>query len=125
MSQATLAWAAFKNMLRLPPVIRYGRSSLCSRRSGSGAICCKSALSFCSWRSFSPPSAAASRKNGGSPARFRPARSRHAAGALLAFRFLTNPLIIHFGDMDGETHGSARFATDKETAPSPAPIPAC
>ena len=34
----------------------------------------------------------------------------------LAFRFLTNPLIIHFGDMDGETHGSARFATDKETA---------
>ncbi len=36
--------------------------------------------------------------------------------AALAFRFLTNPLIIHFGDMDGETHGSARFATDKETA---------
>lgn len=34
----------------------------------------------------------------------------------LAFRFLTNPLIIHFGDMDGETHGSARFATTKETA---------
>ena len=36
--------------------------------------------------------------------------------AALAFRFLTNPLIIHFGDMEGETHGSARFATDKETA---------
>ena len=37
--------------------------------------------------------------------------------AALAFRFLTNPLIIHFGDMEGETHGSARFATDKEMAP--------
>ena len=36
--------------------------------------------------------------------------------AAIAFRFLTNPLIIHFGDMDGETHGSARFATNKETA---------
>ena len=36
--------------------------------------------------------------------------------AALAFRFITNPLIVHFGDMDGETHGSARFATDKETA---------
>nr|WP_275592589.1 type IV secretory system conjugative DNA transfer family protein [Aquamicrobium sp. NLF2-7] len=37
--------------------------------------------------------------------------------AALAFRFITNPLIIHFGDMDGETHGSARFATKKEVAP--------
>ncbi|QVQ38710.1 type IV secretory system conjugative DNA transfer family protein (plasmid) [Pseudochrobactrum algeriensis] len=37
--------------------------------------------------------------------------------AALTFRFITNPLIIHFGDMDGETHGSARFATKKEVAP--------
>jgi len=37
--------------------------------------------------------------------------------AALAFRFITNPLIIHFGDMDGKTHGSARFATKKEVAP--------
>ena len=36
--------------------------------------------------------------------------------AALTFRLVTNPLIIHFGDMDGETHGSARFATTKETA---------
>jgi len=36
--------------------------------------------------------------------------------AAITFRLVTNPLIIHFGDMDGETHGSARFATDKETA---------
>jgi len=38
--------------------------------------------------------------------------------ALFAFRFLTQPLIPHFGDMgDDETHGSARFATIKEIAP--------
>ena len=35
----------------------------------------------------------------------------------LVFRFITNPMILHFGDMEGDTHGSARFATDKETAP--------
>lgn len=35
---------------------------------------------------------------------------------LFLFRLITNPLINHFGDPDGETHGSARFATDKETA---------
>ena len=35
---------------------------------------------------------------------------------VLSFRLLTNPLILHFGDMEGETHGSARFATAKETA---------
>ena len=34
----------------------------------------------------------------------------------LALRMITNPLIEHFGDMDGDTHGSARFASDKETA---------
>ncbi|MDN5927027.1 MAG: type IV secretory system conjugative DNA transfer family protein [Hyphomicrobiales bacterium] len=37
--------------------------------------------------------------------------------AAITFRFITNPLIIHFGDMEGETHGSARFATKKEVAP--------
>jgi type IV secretion system protein VirD4 len=26
-------------------------------------------------------------------------------------------MILHFGDMDSDTHGSARFATDKEVAP--------
>jgi type IV secretion system protein VirD4 len=36
---------------------------------------------------------------------------------VLAFRLLTNPLIIHFGDMDGATHGTARFATNKEITP--------
>ena len=37
--------------------------------------------------------------------------------AAIVFRVITNPLIIHFGDMEGETHGSARFATNKEVAP--------
>ncbi|WP_216333673.1 type IV secretory system conjugative DNA transfer family protein [Rhizobium sp. X9] len=37
--------------------------------------------------------------------------------AAIVFRVVTNPLIIHFGDMEGETHGSARFATNKEVAP--------
>lgn len=37
--------------------------------------------------------------------------------AVLAFRFLTNPMIEHFGGMDGDTHGTARFATKAEIAP--------
>jgi type IV secretion system protein VirD4 len=36
--------------------------------------------------------------------------------AAITFRFITNPLILYFGDIEGETHGSARFATDKEAA---------
>lgn len=35
----------------------------------------------------------------------------------IVFRVITNPLIIHFGNMADDTHGSARFATDKEVAP--------
>lgn len=36
---------------------------------------------------------------------------------LFVFRLLSRPMIQHFGDMDADTHGSARFATDRETAP--------
>lgn len=36
---------------------------------------------------------------------------------LFLFRLVTKPLIQNFGDMDSDTHGSARFATDKEVAP--------
>jgi len=36
---------------------------------------------------------------------------------LFVFRLVSLPLIQHFGDMDADTHGSARFATDRETAP--------
>ncbi|EHS50952.1 agrobacteirum virulence protein VirD4, partial [Rhizobium sp. PDO1-076] len=39
---------------------------------------------------------------------------------VLAFRLVTNPMIHHFGDMEGDTHGSARFATPNEVA-SPHP----
>ena len=35
---------------------------------------------------------------------------------VLTFRMITNPLIEHFGDSEGDTHGSARFASDQETA---------
>ena len=34
----------------------------------------------------------------------------------VAFRLLTNPLITHFGGLDGKTHGTARFASTKEIA---------
>lgn len=37
--------------------------------------------------------------------------------AAIVFRVITNPLIAHFSDMDGETHGSARFATPREISP--------
>jgi type IV secretion system protein VirD4 len=36
--------------------------------------------------------------------------------AATAFRLIAAPLILHYGNMEGETHGWARFATDKETA---------
>ncbi len=36
--------------------------------------------------------------------------------AAITFRFITSALILHFGENDDETHGSARFATDKEIA---------
>lgn len=37
--------------------------------------------------------------------------------AAVAFRLLTAELILHFGDMEDDTHGSARFATNKEIDP--------
>ena len=39
---------------------------------------------------------------------------------VLVLRFIVNPMILHFGDDDeaaNATHGTARFATDKEIAP--------
>ncbi len=41
--------------------------------------------------------------------------------AMLAFRMLTAPLIVHFGANEDDTHGSARFATHKEIAALSAP----
>jgi type IV secretion system protein VirD4 len=37
--------------------------------------------------------------------------------AAIIFRLLTAPLILRFGDMENDTHGSARFATNNEIAP--------
>jgi type IV secretion system protein VirD4 len=36
---------------------------------------------------------------------------------VLLFKSLSRPLLEHFGEQQGDTHGSARFATDKEIAP--------
>jgi type IV secretion system protein VirD4 len=37
--------------------------------------------------------------------------------ALIVFYRLTGPMVRHFGDKSGESHGSARFATPAETKP--------
>ena len=42
------------------------------------------------------------------------------AGLILVFRFIVNPMILHFGTDEEDalsTHGTARFANDKEIAP--------
>jgi type IV secretion system protein VirD4 len=117
MSQAKLAWIAFQNMLRqaardpvwavINVVISPFRAVHYFYRVGLGFIVIAILLAVIplaipqTWTV-----------------------SRWIAGAVVtvvilvfAFRLLTNPLIQHFGDMDGETHGTARFATNKEVAP--------
>lgn len=37
--------------------------------------------------------------------------------ALLFLAMVAPVVALHFGNLDAETHGSARFATDKEVAP--------
>ena len=37
--------------------------------------------------------------------------------SFIVFRILTGSLILHFGDKQEDTHGSARFATQRETKP--------
>lgn len=49
----------------------------------------------------------------GSPVYVIPGVLTLVALAVITFRFITTTLILHFGDSDDETHGSARFATDK------------
>ncbi|SSC64765.1 unnamed protein product [Ciceribacter selenitireducens ATCC BAA-1503] len=121
MSQATLAWAAFKNMMRA------------AARDPLWAFLSLIAMPFRVWKpllvllfiliivtfvigmggrffleqlSFSP----------GSIPFFALDLVTLLVLIAITFRLVTNPLILHFGDMEGETHGSARFATDKETA---------
>ncbi|MBB4284099.1 type IV secretory pathway TraG/TraD family ATPase VirD4 [Agrobacterium tumefaciens] len=52
----------------------------------------------------------------GSPVYIIPGLLTLLALAFITFWFITTPLILHFGESDDETHGSARFATDKEIA---------
>src|SRR5579859_6793778 len=36
---------------------------------------------------------------------------------VMIFRMITHPLVTHFGIQAADTHGTARFATDREMAP--------
>jgi hypothetical protein len=118
--------SAFKNMLRAAAMIRYGLSSPSGhspfraiwqrrvpnapsvyphrparRRYGWPILALNDQSAMASWHRC----ALVMSRSGSS--------SRCLAPAHL-FRLVTNPLILHFGDMDGDTHGSARFATRKE-----------
>ncbi|MCF8476330.1 MAG: type IV secretory system conjugative DNA transfer family protein [Pseudolabrys sp.] len=121
MNQATLAWAAFKNMLRA---------------AGRDPVWAISALCFAPFRAIKPVAqgfvflaivlVVVGLAGAGLLHLLGLQESGLANGVMglllllvlltLLFRLVTNPLIIHFGDMEGETHGSARFATDKEAA---------
>lgn len=122
MNQATLAWAAFKNMLRAAardPIWAFVSILFLPFRAAKplfGAFCLLAIVLaviefggryILHQAGFVPESI--------------PFIALHviAAAVLLTlmFRLITNPIIIHFGDMEGSTHGSARFATNKEVAP--------
>lgn len=117
MNQATLAWAAFKNMLRAAardPVWAISSILMSPFRAGRYLL----QVGFFVFLVTLMLAVAAN----GIPQEWWIART--IAGLLLllfflvlVFRVLTNPLIEHFGDMEGETHGSARFATATEVAP--------
>lgn len=117
MNQATLAWAAFKNMLRAAvrdPVWAISSILMSPFRAGRYLL----QVGFFVFLVTLILAVAANTI----PQEWWIART--IAGLLLllffvvlVFRVLTNPLIEHFGDLDGETHGTARFATHKEVAP--------
>ena len=121
MNQATLAWAAFKNMMRA------------AARDPLWAFVALIGLPFRVWKPLlgllfvliialfliGMGGRFALQQMGFGPGSIPDIALNIVAMLVLVwitFRFVTNPLILHFGDMDGETHGSARFATDKETA---------
>ncbi|MFK0167039.1 type IV secretory system conjugative DNA transfer family protein [Rhizobium sp. NPDC090279] len=117
MNQATLAWAAFKNMMRA------------AARDPVWAVSCIILAPFRSARYLLQAAAflfivtlvLAIAANAVPPewwiARLLAGLLVIAVFAVLVFRIFTNPMIMHFGDMANDTHGSARFATDKEVAP--------
>ena len=116
MNQATLAWGAFKNMMRLArrdPI--WAVSSIIMSPFRAGRYLLQVGLFILIVTMVLAVAA------NGIPHEWWIARG--IAGlvillvfVVLVFRVLTNPMITHFGDMEGETHGSARFANDKETA---------
>lgn len=122
MSQATLAWAAFKNMMRqaardpfwaLVQIIFApirGGIYVMQIILGVGIIvlilgfCLRYLLGYAGY----PPGTVVSLLGD---------ILVGVIALVLLFRAFTNPMILHFGDMGADTHGSARFATDKEVAP--------
>jgi type IV secretion system protein VirD4 len=122
MSQASFAWAAFKNMLRAgarEPLLALASILIFPVRAWKpvlGAICLLGIVLAVI----------------GFGGRYILGRTGFGPGsipfltldlitlvvmAMLAFRLVTNPIILRFGTLEGDTHGSARFATDKEISP--------
>lgn len=118
MNQATLAWAAFKNMLRQArrdPVWAIVNITIAPFRIvhyawqvGLGFVLIAIVLYLIPFLAI-PESWVAARWIAGLVVT--------AILLIFAFRLLTNPMIQHFGDLDDATHGTARFATNKEVAP--------
>lgn len=114
MNSAIRAWAAFRNMLRA------------ARRDPVWAITAVVLSPIRVWRHIFAATLTVvivgvvlSIVGGLIPPSYAILRNSAAATIVvfmvwLAFRLLTDPLIQHFGSVDHETHGSARFATNKE-----------
>ena len=118
MNQATLAWTAFKNMMwqaaRDPIwaivqiVISPFRGGAYLAKVGLGFILIATVLYLIPYLAI-PETWVAARWIAGAVVT--------AILAIFLFRILINPMIQHFGKPDGETHGTARFASNKEVAP--------
>ena len=121
MSQATLAWAAFKNMLRaaardpLQAFISLIFAPFTAIKPVVIGLALLTAVFFALWVPGIFLLSAIDMANS-TPALVVLNLLLILVLAAVAFRLITHPLIEHFGDMEGDTHGSARFATNKETA---------
>ncbi len=121
MTRIRLAWAAFKNMMRA------------AAQDPLWAVLALLAMPFRIWKQFAGflfilfnvtfVIGMCGRHfldqmglGHGSPVYIIPGVLTLLAVAAITFWFMTAPLILHFGDSEDDTHGSARFATDKEIA---------
>ncbi|HML42904.1 MAG TPA: type IV secretory system conjugative DNA transfer family protein [Hyphomicrobium zavarzinii] len=122
MSQAILAWAALKNMLRaaardplwafvalFSAPFRYGKAVF---QIGLFYLIVVFAVRFALDYATSPLGVAK-----GDVLWYVGNIVFTLFAIVFLFRLVTNPLIVHFGNVSGDTHGSARFATGKEVAP--------